>query len=126
MKLTILPNKFAVCRLDPDRGFPNWAFNAIFYSITASEDELSVVTLENQIPLGIKSEPDWRVIKVIGPLDFSLTGVLSSIAEPLAEVDVSIFALSTFDTDYILVKHDDLEYAKEVLINRGFNFVEKR
>lgn len=123
MKLSIIPNKFAVCRLDPSRDFPDWAVNDIFYSVTKSDEELSVVSLQNQVPLGIKAEREWRIIKVLGPLDFGLTGILSSIAQPLADVEVSIFALSTFDTDYILVKHHDLDYAKEVLLEKGFEFI---
>jgi hypothetical protein len=72
MKLSIIPNKFAVCRMELNREFPVWAVNDIFYSITGTADELSVVTLQNSVPLGVKSETEWRIIKVKGPLDFSL------------------------------------------------------
>jgi hypothetical protein len=71
------------------------------------------------MPEGSRAETGWRCLKVQGPLDFNLTGILSSIAAPLAEVEVSIFAISTYNTDYILVKENDLEKAKQALRASG-------
>jgi len=124
MNLSIIPNKFAICRLDPDRKVPDWALNDIFFNISKTTEEFSVVTLQNSVPLGIKAERDWRIIKVAGPMDLNLTGVLLSIARPLADGQVAIFALSTYDTDYIMVKDTDLEKAKRILIESGFEFNE--
>lgn len=115
LSLSIMPNKLAICCLEKDAQIPSWATDGIFFSISKTADELSIVCSENKVPDGIKSEKNWRAFKVMGPLDFSLTGILASLANPLAEAKISIFAVSTFDTDYILVKDDSLERAVKVL-----------
>jgi hypothetical protein len=98
-----------------------------FFSVTKTEDELSVVCEQASIPLPVpselKCEKDWRMLKVEGPLDFSLTGILSSLAGPLAAAKISIFAISTFDTDYILVKSENLSRACETLRHSGFTIL---
>jgi hypothetical protein len=124
MKLSIVPNKFAVCRMDPDREMPFWAKNDIFFAITRTVDEWSVVTLQNLVPLGVKAQKEWRLIKILGPMDFTLVGVLNNISTPLAKAGISIFVISTYDTDYILVKHDDLAEAIEVLRLDGYEFID--
>lgn len=121
MKLTLSPNTYAICRLGPDDGIPNWALRGSFFSINKTEDELSIVCEQKNIPEDINCEKSWRLFKVLGPLDFSLTGILASIAAPLAESKVSIFAISTFDTDYIMVKNADLECANTSLSKAGFS-----
>ena len=109
LTLSILPERIAVCRLAPDTPFPVWAVaHAGFISISRTSDELSIVCPEAQVPAGIKAEKGWRVFKVEGVLDFSLTGILATLLQPLAEHQISIFAISTFDTDYILVKEEKL------------------
>jgi len=115
LQLSILPNKLAVCRLDKNAQIPSWAMKSEFSSITRTGDELSIVCIENQVPSNIKAEKGWRAFKVEGPLDFSLTGILVSLADPLARARISIFAISTYDTDYILVKEEDIKNAAEVL-----------
>lgn len=110
-----MPNRLAVCRLVSGAPIPLWATNDSFFSITKTDDELSIVCSENNVPKNIKSEKDWRAIKVEGPLDFSLTGILSSLVSPLAEAKISIFAISTYDTDYILVRDDNLKKAIKIL-----------
>ncbi len=124
LKLNILPNKFSICRLRPNYDYPRWAENDIFYSITKTEDELSVVTLENSITVCPDREDGWRVIKIVGPLKLSMIGVVSKISEVLAKAKVSIFVISTFDTEYIMVKNDKLEKAKKVLETK-YDFVEQ-
>lgn len=79
-----------------------------FYSVTRSDYELSIVCPQANIPQGAHCDSGWRNLKIEGPLDFSLTGVLTSIVGPLAEVGISIFSISTYDTDYVLVKDQDL------------------
>ncbi|MGB9592214.1 MAG: ACT domain-containing protein, partial [Candidatus Kryptoniota bacterium] len=91
-----------------------------FFSITHTPDEISIVASQNLIPEGALCEKGWRCLKVDGPLDFSLTGVLSSLANPLAQAGISIFALSTYETDYILVRQSDLEKALQTLRQEGF------
>ncbi len=95
---------------------PDWAIRSTdFLSITRTADELSIVCEEDNIPAGIKAEKGWRAIRVEGPLDLKMTGILSSILDPLAEAKISIFAVSTYETDYILVKSDRIDDARRVL-----------
>lgn len=115
LSLLVMPQKLAVCQMEHDAQIPQWAINDSFFSISKSDDELSVVCSEDLVPHHIRAERGWRSIKVQGPLDFSLTGILASLAAPLAQANISIFAISTFDTDYILVKEGNLEKAIQVL-----------
>lgn len=116
LTLSLMPDLLAIARLSPASGIPLWAMDRnSFFSITQTDDELSIVCLEKYVPSNVKIERGWRGLKVEGPLDFGLTGILASLANPLAEVKISIFALSTFDTDYILVKQESLERALDVL-----------
>ncbi|MGN7485046.1 ACT domain-containing protein [Priestia megaterium] len=123
MNLSVLPQKLAVLKLDPNQSIPEWALNhKEFASITYTGEELSIVCLQDDVPSeveGIETSLDWQGIKVEGPLDFSLTGILSSLAAPLAEAKISIFALSTYDTDYLLVKANTLKDAIHVLTEQG-------
>ncbi len=106
LTLAILPDTFAVCRFAADAPIPSWVTNGNFVSLTRTRDELSIVCAQRDVPDDIRCERDWRALKVEGPLDFALTGILASIAAPLADAGISIFAISTFDTDYVLVKQD--------------------
>lgn len=117
--LDVLPQRFAVCRLEPDEAIPESVFDTPFWSITRTDEELSLVLLEEFVPSDCKSEKGWRCLKVLGPLDFTLTGILASLSGPLAEAGVSIFAISTYDTDYILVHDTDLDKVREVLSGCG-------
>lgn len=98
---------------------PDWASGSEFYSVTRTAEELSVVCEEGDVPPGVTCERGWRAIKVLGPLDFSLTGVLESLARPLAEAEISLFALSTYDTDYLLIRASRLEEALRILSGSG-------
>jgi uncharacterized protein len=123
MKLSILPGSFALCRLSPDNEVPGWVWeNKTLLSVTYTEDELSIVCQSSLIPSYIRAEVGWVAIKVQGPLDFSFTGVLAALSGPLAAGGVSIFAVSTFDTDYILVKERDISQAKLILEQNGHFF----
>lgn len=123
MKLSILPGSFAVCRLSPDNEVPGWVWeNKTLLSVTYTEDELSIVCQSSLVPSYIRAEMGWMAIKVQGPLDFSLTGVLAALAGPLASGGVSIFAISTFDTDYMLVKERDVLQAQMILERNGHIF----
>ena len=103
LELSLLPGRFAISRLDPSARIPAWAQSGSFLSVTRTAEELSIVSPEDAVPPGTAARGGWKAWRVAGTLDFSLTGVLASIAEPLARAGVSIFAVSTFDTDYILV-----------------------
>ena len=111
---------YGVCRLSKEQAIPKWAIDSPFFSITKTLDELSIVCPQNNIPSDIKCERDWKVLKVLGPLDFSLIGILASISGALAKKGVSIFAISTFDTDYILLKESSLANAIEALRQEGY------
>jgi uncharacterized protein len=118
-----LPGFFSVLSLPPTEPVPNWVNKSAFYWIGKTKDELSIVCDSKVIPPDdFKREDNWKCLMVLGPLDFSLTGVLASIAQPLAEAKISIFAISTFETDYILLKADTFSLGKDVLKQAGFSF----
>ncbi len=119
LSLTLLPERLAICQLPPDDYLPTTLGRARFWSVTRTDEGYSIVLPEESVPADWKAERGWRCLKVQGPLDLDLTGVLSSIATPLAEAGVSIFTLSTYDTDYILIREGDLENAKRALRARG-------
>lgn len=119
MRLSVIEGEFGVARLGADDGVPDWAMRSGFSSVTRTEDELSVVCAAEAIPPEVRAERGWRGLRVVGQLDFSLTGVLASIANPVADAKVSIFAVSTFDTDYVLVRGDDLVRAVDALRAAG-------
>jgi hypothetical protein len=124
MQLAIFPDTIAVCRFSPDIEIPNWVGKQrSLLSITYTDDELSIVCSESIVPAGIQCERGWRAIKVLGPLDFSLTGILASLVVPLAEHAIPIFALSTYDTDYLLLKETNLERACAILTKHGHQIV---
>lgn len=124
LTMKLLKEKYGVCRLDRTEAIPEWAKSSEFSSITRTQDELSIVCFEGNIPDGIKCEKDWRILKVQGPLDFSLIGILSSISSILAQKSISIFAVSTYDTDYILVKNKDLDNAIKSLAKERYEVID--
>lgn len=119
LTLTVVPGRLAVCRLDPQATIPEGVLGGAFFSLTRTPEELSIVCREADAPPHARCERGWACLKVEGPLDFSLTGVLASLAQPLAEARLSLFAMSTYDTDYLLVKQHDLEKAVAVLTQSG-------
>ena len=119
MNLTILPETFAICRLGVDEIVPEWAMIGEFVSITHTRDELSIVCAAENVPPDVKADRGWRGLRVEGPLDLALTGILASLANPLAEANINLFAISTFETDYLLVTEYNLARACEVLRRAG-------
>lgn len=119
LTLLLLPDLFAVCRLAPDAAVPTWADGTGFMSITRTADELSVVCRQDAVPEGTKCERGWRCLRVAGTIDFALVGILASLVTPLAEAGIGVFAVSTFDTDYLLVKATDLDSAVGALREAG-------
>lgn len=119
LNLTLLPELFAVCRLSPDAEIPDWANTGAFFSITRTADELSMVCRQSNVPVDVRAEKGWRCLQVAGPLDFALTGILTSLLIPLTEAGISIFTISTFDTDYLLIKEGTLEAAITALRAAG-------
>ena len=119
LSLRVLPDALAICRFGPDVPVPGWTAGGRFHSVTRTETELSVVCAESNVPAGARAEGGWRALEVEGPLSFELTGILSEIAGVLAAAEVSIFAISTFDTDYVLVKDASLARARRALTEAG-------
>jgi hypothetical protein len=118
--LYLLAGSLGVARLSPDAELPDWARDGVLWAVIRTRDELSIVCEERFIPPEVRAERGWRAFQVEGPLDFSLLGVLAAIAGILAEAGVSIFVLSTFDTDTILVKEIALERALTALRGAGY------
>lgn len=119
LRLAVEPGRLAVCRLGAHVPLAGWMWTGALASVTRRSDELSVVCGEAGVPAGVEAETGWRALTVEGPLDFALTGVLSSLAAPLADAGVSIFVLSTFETDVLLVQDAALEGAVAALRAAG-------
>ena len=119
LELSVLPSRLAVCRLTAGTRPPEWALAGSFLSVSMTSEETSIVCEEGRVTDGVQADTGWRAFKVAGPLDFSLTGILLAIAAPLAEAGVGVFAVSTYDTDYVLVKHGSLDAAVSALRSAG-------
>lgn len=141
LSLRLLPGSIAICRFAPDSPWPEWATSAPFAAVTRTADELSVVVTQDRVPdavlasaaadstgdgavdpprYGPRCQRDFRALVVAGTLEFELVGILSGMASPLAGAGISIFAISTHDTDYILVRQRDLERALTTLRGAGY------
>ena len=118
LQLTVLSGEFSIWRLAADATLPETDPGS-FLSITRTEDELSIVSSATEVPPGARTETGWRCLRVEGPLPFETTGVLAGLSAPLAEAGVPIFVISTYDTDYLLVKEADLENVCAVLRGEG-------
>jgi hypothetical protein len=106
LKLSWVPGRFAVCRLPADAPLPEWAGKGLFSSVTRTADELSIVCAAVNVPKEDTPRTPWVCLKIEGPFSFSEVGILASVIRPLAEKGVPVFAISTFDTDYVLVGED--------------------
>ena len=125
LTMKLLKDRFAVCRLNNNESIPHWAKESNFFSVTKTLDELSIVCSQDNVPDEVKCEKDWSTLKIEGPLDFSLIGILSSISTILAENKISIFAISTYDTDYILIKDRDINKAIDVLSDKRYKIIKE-
>ena len=119
LNLNLLPGLWAVCRLPAEAPLPDWAGSDELLAFIRTREELCIVCADENIPADITIERGWGLYKVQGPLDLSLVGVLASITDPPAGAGVSIFTLSTYDTDFFLVKETDLERSRLVLEQAG-------
>ena len=119
MKLTVSPALLAVCRLDANASVPQWPRGA-FVSITRTPDELSIVCDESAVPEDVVAERGWRALQLAGPIPFDVTGVAASLTAPLAANGISVFLISTYDTDWLLVKDAALDRAIATLVAAGF------
>ena len=120
LQLEAIETRLAVCRLEAGSDLPPWVDRSReFTSVTRTTDELSIVCAYDAVPEGIPMEGPWRALRVQGPLVMTLIGVVAALANPLADAGISIFALSTYDTDYILVHEPDFEAALGALKGAG-------
>lgn len=116
LTLLLLPEKFGICHFDENSPVPDWALEKTnFTSITRTMDELSITLPQDKIPGGVLTEEDWRAFKLEGDLSLASVGVVASLAKPLADANISIFDVSTYETNYILVEEKNLAKAKEIL-----------
>lgn len=123
--LDVLPDRLTVCRLSADAALPGWARSGRgLLSITRTGDELSVVCAAEVVPPDVTQVGPFRALKVRGPLDFSLTGIMARITRPLADAGIAVFVLSTFDTDYVLVREEMLAGAIKALRQAGMTVVQ--
>ena len=120
LPLELLPDTLAVCRLDTGAALPSWAHGpTTFLTVSRTAEELSITAVQRMVPADANCERDYRALRVRGPLPLDLIGILAAIADPLADAGLSIFAISTYDTDYVLVKSRDLPAALEALERAG-------
>lgn len=119
LTLKALGGSLSIARLPPDAAMPGWLPDTGWCAVTRTDDELSIVCESRFVPAGIQQNRHWRALQVEGPLDFSLVGILNRITAPMAAAGISVFAVSTFDTDYVLVREPDLRDAVACLRESG-------
>lgn len=124
LALKVVPGAFAVCRLPAGTPLPDWFRPGGFASASWSEDELSLACAESQVPEEVQCERGWRCLMLQGPFAFDLTGILLQVLRPLAAANIGIFAVSTFDTDYVLVKDHAFDHAKQALVESGLAIID--
>ena len=119
-RLRLLAEVMAIAHTSPEAEIPPWADRRGFSYVMRTPDSLTIVCAQASIPKGVSSDRDWRCFEVQGPLDLSLTGILASLTAPLARAGVPVFALSSYETDFILVKEARLVEARQALEGAGF------
>jgi len=119
LRLRKILQQLAVCRLAPDAPLPSWATSGDIWSVTRTPTELSVVCSQNSLPQNLPAERNWVALQVVSPISFGMVGILSSLTVPLADAGVSIFVLSTYETDFVLVRDESFEIASRVLTQAG-------
>ena len=124
LQLSLLPDVLAVCRLEPSDPIPDWATRTGFFSVSRTTDQLSIVCANSEVGDDVRASRGWRAIKIEGPLDLDLVGILVSVAVPLAHAGIGILPIGTFDTDYILVRDRQLQQAIKALRATGFHIVD--
>jgi len=117
--LDVLPEPLAICRLAPEAPIPAWAATRPFSTVSRTTDELSIICPAAQVPAGVPASAGWQALKLRGPFDLTLVGILLAVAEPLAAAGVSIMPVATYDTDFVLVRREQLPRAIEALTRAG-------
>jgi hypothetical protein len=126
LKLSLLPETYAICSFPPDFVFPTIDHMSSILSITKTFRETTVVCDENRVPGDCRKSGNWKCIKVEGSFDLDAIGVIAGISKPLAESQISIYVVSTYDTDYVLIKAKDIDEAVACLSKCGHKFTESK
>ena len=113
---------YIIHKLDQSTNLPEELIECEFYSLSNSQEELSLVCPEQMLIQSENSSPNWKCFKVAEPLDLKLIGILAGLADTLAKAKISIFAVSTFNTEYHLIQKQALKAAKTALISQGYQF----
>jgi hypothetical protein len=122
VRLRTLPDSYAVVRLQPGSDLPEWVDMGPFRSVTRTDHEVSVVCRDHDVPEGESVDRGWTVLEAMGPLGFSLSGIIASLIQPLADAKLPIFVISTFESDYVLIRSADLARAADALEEAGHEF----
>jgi hypothetical protein len=117
--LGVVDGAYAICRLNPDAAPPSWSMRGRFTSVTRTPDELSIICSADDVPDDVVAEREYRALAIRGPLDFSLVGVVAALSAALSAASISIFVVSTYDTDYLFVRGADLDRAVAALRGAG-------
>ena len=124
--IVVQPQTMSICRLPADEPIPAWATKRAFFSVTRTSDELSVVCTSIHVPSGVTAHDGWRALKLAGPFDLLLVGILLGVTAPLAAAGVTVFPIATYDTDYLLVRNDQLNTAIAALRSAGHQVTGER
>jgi uncharacterized protein len=124
LKLRTVRGSFGVAQLAVDADVPTWAYGPGFFTVSRTDEELSIVCLSDRIPGGVTVEHGWACLQLVGPFEFTLTGILLAVLQPLALAGVGIFAISTFNTDYVLVKEANHTTAIDALRSGGHSVID--
>ncbi len=119
LDIGLVPGTYALCRLSVGAAVPAWGSAGVFWTVSGTRDEVSVICEEGRVPDGVRAERDFALLKLAGLIDVSQTGVIAAVAAPLAEAGISLVPIATFDTDYFLVRRADLARAVAVLRAAG-------
>ena len=126
LQLSWLPQELAICRFPPDATIPDWARSSAFSNITRTPEELSIVCEHSALPADLAAptttDAPWKALRIEGPLDLNLIGIALKILKPLAAAGISVFVISTYDTDYILVRAEHAAHATDTLTASGHTF----
>jgi uncharacterized protein len=119
LTLALLSDQYVLCRLDPYAGVPAWGARGDFWSITRNNEEVTVLCPIEAVPDHVECERGWRTLQLEGPMSFAQTGILDSVVEPLSHAGIAILVFSAYDTNYVVVKEEQLDKALATLRDAG-------
>ena len=123
--LRVLPGSFAICKLPPSAAAPAEPTQTVFWSCTRTKNEVSVVCEQNLAPQESEQDTGWSMLYLDAQMELDIVGVLATLLAPLKEAGISIFAISTFDTDYLLIREQNLPRAMVVLAEAGYEVADR-